>query len=311
MKFSIIVPTYNEEQDIGRTLDALVALDYPDKEILVVDDSTDLTPEIVRGYAGCGVSLIRPEKREGRCGARNLGILAAKGEVVVILNADVHLPRDFLQRIRVYYDKGYDYVLVRSEVENLSDLFARYVECMGIVDHYRADPEWMEWTEGFSCRREFAIRAGLFPVGYAVPICAGEDGVFGKQLRQLNARKKIDLDIVVTHISPATFNEYWRIRKGRGKGSPQVRRFIDEWSVTRIIGWATMRIVRSVFFLVSALPMFYINYRAMRESPRGLSDWLPFCYAWLVEQAAFHAGEWEGIFEIVRAEGRNKNVARG
>ena len=46
MKFSIVVPTYNEENDIAGTLDALTSLDYPDKEIIVVDDSTDSTPAI-------------------------------------------------------------------------------------------------------------------------------------------------------------------------------------------------------------------------------------------------------------------------
>jgi glycosyltransferase involved in cell wall biosynthesis len=47
MKFSIIIPTYNEERGIGATLEALLSLDYPDREIIVVDDSSDRTPEIV------------------------------------------------------------------------------------------------------------------------------------------------------------------------------------------------------------------------------------------------------------------------
>jgi glycosyltransferase involved in cell wall biosynthesis len=51
MRFSIIIPTYNEERDIAATLEALLGLDYPDREIIVVDDSSDRTPEIVGGYA--------------------------------------------------------------------------------------------------------------------------------------------------------------------------------------------------------------------------------------------------------------------
>ncbi|HYF98354.1 MAG TPA: glycosyltransferase family 2 protein, partial [Coxiellaceae bacterium] len=190
MKFSIIIPTYNEEKDIAATLDTLVMLQWPDYEILVVDDSNDRTPDIVKTYADRKVQLLRPVKREGRCGARNLGIQKASGDIIVILNADVHLSADFLNRIAPYYADNYDYVLVRSVVENMKDLFARYVECQGIVDHYQSDPEWMEWTEGFSCRREVAIRAGLFPTGFPVPICAGEDGFFGENLRKIGARKK-------------------------------------------------------------------------------------------------------------------------
>ena len=71
MRFSIIIPTYNEERDIAATLEALLGLDYPDREILVVDDSSDRTPEIVGGYARQGVRLIHPGGG-GRCEARNL-----------------------------------------------------------------------------------------------------------------------------------------------------------------------------------------------------------------------------------------------
>jgi len=91
VKFSIVIPTYNEEKDIGATLDSLLGLRYSDKEIVVVDDSTDTTPQIVSAYAGRGVKLIRPEVRKGRCEARNIGVRASSGDVVVILNADVLL----------------------------------------------------------------------------------------------------------------------------------------------------------------------------------------------------------------------------
>ena len=60
MRFSIIIPAHNEEMDIAATLEALLALDYPDREILVVDDSSDRTPETVGGYARQGVRLIHP-----------------------------------------------------------------------------------------------------------------------------------------------------------------------------------------------------------------------------------------------------------
>ena len=304
MKFSIIVPTYNEEQDIASTLESLIALDYPDKEIIVVDDSTDSTPDIVSSYMKKGVRLLRPAKREGRCGARNLGILSASGEIVVILNADVRLPKDFLNKILPYYQQGYDYVLVNSEVANKEDLFARYVDAMGALDQ-SGDPSWMEWTEGFSCRREIAIRAGLFPTAFAVSICAGEDGFFGMNLKKLGAKKKIDFAITVEHIAPATLSEYWQVRKGRGKGSPQIRRFLQKWSMFRIALWAALRIIKNFFLTASVVPVVWIAWRATRYSGYGIKDLFFFIYAWLIEQAAFHAGEWESIFEIMQAEKKN------
>jgi len=303
MKFSIVIPTYNEERDIAGTLDGLLAIDYPDKEIIVVDDSTDTTPAIVRRYEDRGVWLIRPLKREGRCGARNVGILEASGDVVVILNADVRPRPDFLRRLAPYYEQGYDYVLVNSKVANTGELFARYVDAMSAANQ-SGDPSWMEWTEGFSCRRELAIRAGLFPTGFPVPICAGEDGFFGANLRKLGARKKIDFSITVDHVAPGTLAEYWHIRKGRGKGSPQVRRFLQRWSMGRIASQAMLRFVKTLIYVGSVVPMVYVTWRATRHSKKGTRDLVPFLWAWLIEQAAFHVGEWESIFEIRRAEKR-------
>ncbi|MEY4223050.1 MAG: hypothetical protein RL334_1692 [Chloroflexota bacterium] len=62
-RFSIIVPTRNEAADIAATLRALLALEHAAFEVLVVDDSTDGTREIVRGFAAAGV----------RCRARSAG----------------------------------------------------------------------------------------------------------------------------------------------------------------------------------------------------------------------------------------------
>lgn len=302
MKFSIVVPTYNEENDIAATLNCLVALNWPDYEILVVDDSNDRTPEIVSSYTNQNVHLIRPAIREGRCGARNLGILESSGEVVVILNADVHLPPDFLSRIAKHYEQGADYVLVRSKVENLDDLFARYVESVSLNDFYGENPQPMEWTEGFSCRRQMAINVGLFPTGYAVPLCAGEDGVFGDNLRKIGAKKIVDLDIVCTHIAPASLSEYFYIRRGRGQGSPQVRRFIQGWSFAQIAIRATLRVIRNAVMAITLIPVLCLCFRYAKNSPRGWRDILPFCCAWLIEQFAFSIGEWQSWVRIRKAE---------
>lgn len=297
VKFSIIVPTYNEENDIAGTLEALIALEYPQKEIIVVDDSTDSTPAIVERYAGDGVRLIHPGGG-GRCEARNNGILRATGDVVCILNADVRPRSDFLERLAVHYERGADYVLVASRVSNREDLFARYVDCAAHAD-YPTDPSW---TEGFSCRREVALEAGLFPVGFAVPIAAGEDGFFGTRLGESGARKVIDNTIVVDNVAPASFSEYWRIRKGRGAGSAQVHRFLDKWSFPRILMWNALKVVKTAIYLVTVVPALLVCHRATRHSERGSADLLPFLYAWAVEQLAFHVGEWESTFEIMAKE---------
>ena len=52
-KVSVIVCSYNGAQTLGACLASLLEIDYPDYEIVLVDDgSTDRTPEIIRGFAG-------------------------------------------------------------------------------------------------------------------------------------------------------------------------------------------------------------------------------------------------------------------
>lgn len=307
LKVSIVVPTYNEEYDIRETLESLVNLDWPDYEILVVDDSTDRTPEIVSSFNDRGVRLIQPKERDGRCAARNLGIMEADGDIVVILNADVHLPVDFLSLIARHYEREADYVLVRSEVENLGDLFARFIESVSRADFYNKDPQSMQWTEGFSCRRDLAIKAGLFPTGFVVPMCAGEDWFFGENLRNIGAHKHVDLDIVCTHIAPATITDYWLTRKGRGRGSPQVRRFLEGWSYGRIMVRAALRVMRTVVMSVTLLPMALVCYRYAKESPRRKKDLLPFCWAWLLQEIAFSVGEWQSLLQLMGYTEKNPN----
>ena len=63
MKFSILVPAYNEEQSIASCLNSLISVAYGDKEIIVVDDaSTDRTVQAVEKFLDKGVILVRREK---------------------------------------------------------------------------------------------------------------------------------------------------------------------------------------------------------------------------------------------------------
>ncbi len=295
---SIVVPTYNEEKDIRAALDALIQLDYPAKEIIVVDDSTDRTPDIVREYLPHNVKLLHQTVPEGRSGARNLGILSANGEIIVVLNADVILPRDFLRRIVPHYLAGADYVLVESRVANPDSVYARFVEAEGRF--YYGATDTIEWTEGFSCRRAALLDVGLFPVGLAVSMCAGEDGFVGEKLHARGYKKVIDRSIIVPHVAPATLTEYWPQQMGRGKGISQVRVLLHGMR----LGLAFLRIApKSVWVglqLLLILPLALKAWRINAHSPRRKQDFLPFWAIIYVQTGAYLIGEWQALLEIAR-----------
>ncbi|GJQ49271.1 putative membrane protein [Candidatus Kuenenia stuttgartiensis] len=89
MKFSILIPAYNEEKSISTCLDSLLSVTYPDKEIIVIDDaSSDHTVKEVETFASRGVILVKREKNGGRAAALNSGLSRATGEIVVTTDAD-------------------------------------------------------------------------------------------------------------------------------------------------------------------------------------------------------------------------------
>jgi glycosyltransferase involved in cell wall biosynthesis len=92
----VVIPAFNEEQDIEASLSSLVNQSYPrDRyEIIVVDNgSTDRTPEIASTYADQVLN-----KPDGNVGAvRNFGIANASGDVIICTDADCVVPPDWIR----------------------------------------------------------------------------------------------------------------------------------------------------------------------------------------------------------------------
>jgi len=97
VRFSIVVPAYNEADFLAPTLQSLQAQDFDGAyEIVVVDNnSTDATVEIARGF---GVRVAE-QPQQGICQARQRGLEAARGEIVISVDADTIYPSDWLSRI--------------------------------------------------------------------------------------------------------------------------------------------------------------------------------------------------------------------
>jgi glycosyltransferase involved in cell wall biosynthesis len=90
---SIITPTYNEEKYLPLLLESLKQQDFKDYEIIIADNnSKDRTGEIAKRY-GC---RIVPGGLPAR--GRNSGAKAAKGEMLLFLDADIVLPKGFLKK---------------------------------------------------------------------------------------------------------------------------------------------------------------------------------------------------------------------
>src|SRR5262245_13302207 len=98
-RVSVIVPVRDGAETIGTCLDALCALDYPERvhEVIVVDNrSTDRTRQIVAGYP---VRLVEERAVQSSYAARNRGVVAATGDVLAFTDADCVPDRAWLRAL--------------------------------------------------------------------------------------------------------------------------------------------------------------------------------------------------------------------
>ncbi|MDD4466355.1 MAG: glycosyltransferase family 2 protein [Patescibacteria group bacterium] len=89
MKISLITPTYNSSKTIARTLDSVVAQNYPDLEYIIIDGaSKDDTLNIIASYQSRINIKVVSESDKGLYDAMNKGVRLASGEIIGILNSD-------------------------------------------------------------------------------------------------------------------------------------------------------------------------------------------------------------------------------
>ncbi|PKL62781.1 MAG: glycosyl transferase [Methanomicrobiales archaeon HGW-Methanomicrobiales-2] len=185
---SVVVPTYNEEQNIEGCLRSLADQTVPRDtyEIIVVDgNSKDKTRELAEPLADR--VFVQTSKRVG--GARNDGAMAAKGEIIATTDADCILPRDWVERIERNFAEreivqlyGTVYPLEGGIRNHLSLLGANTFARLGY--HTRTIYFTLGCNTAFD--REAFLRAGMYRC-----IDAGDDLEIAQRMRKIG---KVYLD---------------------------------------------------------------------------------------------------------------------
>lgn len=221
MKYSFIIPMYNEALDISRTVDLCcrqIIEDYSMEIILVDDGSTDGTYDICKKqYENISyIKILKNKRNYGVSHARNYGVSHASGDVVIFLNADELIPNDFLKKIHnQHYIQNADYVFPQTEVENTNIGYGLFRNCYRRAKYPRTN--MFMWSQGFSCKKSIFYHVGGFSELY--PGCGGEDWDFVSNIDNIAKNRVVDLSIVVKHKVPETIRQILWHMYNRGRGS--------------------------------------------------------------------------------------------
>ena len=184
MELSVVIPTYRRPELLRRCLASLVAqdLDTTRFEVIVVDDgSGDATSDVLARVAGNVVALTQPQNA-GPAAARNRGINAARGDLVLFLDDDVAAATDLLSThlaIHARHDDPTLGVLGRIDWDPSLSItpFMHWLDTSGLQFAYDTwlregpvDPPYAAfYTCNLSMRRELLVAEGGFDERFPYP----------------------------------------------------------------------------------------------------------------------------------------------
>ncbi len=220
---SVVIPAYNEEKRISQTLLAidhyLSQQDYSSEILVVNDGSKDKTAQIVKNFTNLikNLKLIDNQKNHGKGWVVRQGMLEAKGEYRIYVDADNAISLEQIESFWPYLKEGYDVVIGSIEVKGakIKEEAAWYRRMLGRWSKYliRALTVW----EIHDSQRAFK----LFPAKMAEDIFSRQTiERWGFDIEILVIAKKRGYrikELPVTWLNPGeskvTLKSYWRTLK--------------------------------------------------------------------------------------------------
>jgi biofilm PGA synthesis N-glycosyltransferase PgaC len=226
---TVLIPAYNEERNIENTLRAATAIDYPEYEIVVVDDaSTDRTPEIVMHFVGRGkVRLVRKLVNQGKAMALNDAIPCTNGEILLVIDADASPDRDILKFMVPHFRfPRVAAVTGNPRVANRKTFLGKLqsIEFTSIISlQRRAQRVWGRIMTMSGVVGAFR-RSALMDVGQYSPEMATEDIDLTWKLHLKHYDVRYEARAVVWMRVPQSLSGLWKQRKRWTLGLSQVLR---------------------------------------------------------------------------------------
>ena len=211
MKFSVVIPLYNKEHYIEKTIRSVLAQTCTDYEVIVVDDGSGDDSLALAGRFASDVVHIIQQENQGVSVARNTGILNAKGEFICFLDADDEWRPDYLATIDELTERYPESAIFVNMGNGRINYSTRLEEENGCLSSY-----WLTlakgydfvWTSAATIRRSTLIDAGLFKPGEKI----GQDLDMWARVARINPRVAYSNHVCVNYNRAAEQNARTRVR---------------------------------------------------------------------------------------------------
>ena len=236
-RVSVIVCTYNGERTLPDCLEGLLDLEYPDFEVIVVDDgSTDSTAAIAREY---GFRLITTENL-GLSNARNIGMHAATGEIVAYLDDDARPDPHWLTYLAATFLTTEHVGVGGPNITHPGD--GPIAECVGKspgnATHVLLSDREAEHIPGcnMAFRKAYLEEIGGFDKRFRV---AGDDVDICWRLQQRGWTLGFSPAAVVWHHRRNSIRAYWKQQRGYAKAEALLKKkWPEKYNASGHLVWA-------------------------------------------------------------------------
>lgn len=229
MDISVVIATYNRQNKLLACLTAVSQQTCPAFEIFVIDDaSTDNTVSMVQSHFPL-VSLLQQHKNRGPATARNLGIKAAKGSIIVFTDDDCIPPINWLETLQTGFHRHPNAVGVSGFQAPTQEMIQKNIYAR--AENVKRLHKWGESAlreqfggyevPGFGTNNAAYKRSILMEInGFdeSFPVAAGEDADLKLRITQEGYRL-LYVPLQVEHHREYDFKTQWRMSFRRGIGA--------------------------------------------------------------------------------------------
>lgn len=213
LRASIIIPAYNAQKTLAECLAACLGQDYPDFEVIVVDDgSTDSTSDVAQQFE---TVQYHRQINGGPSSARNTGARLATGEILVYTDADCVPQPDWLTQLAAGFGEGIVAVGGTYAIANPSAPLARIIQAEIALRHrkFKGDVDFLG-SFNVAYRRAAFEAVGGFDESYRQ--ASGEDNDLAYRLHDQSGRMVFNPKAVVSHYHPERLVAYLRTQSRHG-----------------------------------------------------------------------------------------------